>query len=418
MPTSPLQRSPRISQRTWIITGLAVGLLSVLVACFIWNRTDPEASFQRGLNAVAKRDVPALHREVQILRRFPKYGPQIQLLRGTIFLAGENLQSAIHEFDLCSVHPATRVRALTLAGEVFSRQGRHQDAQRVLQHALTFDPRWVDAHRWLAIAYYDTGSSPLAIEELRTVAELDPLDYRPHRLMGLIHKDNEQFAQAVQDYRATLRLAPQQPSREEVLLELSQSLTKLHRYDEALKFLEQAQDSADTWACRATCEFGLGRQNQARLAAVKVIELSPNHLDGLLTLGTLEAEAGRLAQAAQYLERAVKSHPQDFTAPFKLSGVYQRMGRAVEAKEQMQRMEVNRKLREKFTDLHEAANARPQDASVRYELGETARQLKLLHLAKMWYQAALALNPKHDKARQALKNLKIPAGETGQLSTP
>lgn len=411
-----------ITPRIWLVVGLAVGLVVAALTLFIVGReTDPEASFQRGLAAITRRDVPALHREIQILRRFPKYEPQLQLLRGTVFLVGNDLKSALHQFDMCSVYPATRVSALTLAGETFCKMGRQRDAMGVLQQALSIEPKSIEAHRLLAVAYYDTGSNPIAVDELRKVVELDPKDSRPHRLMGLIHKDHEQFAEAVQDYRACLLLNPTPQTREEVLLELSQSLAKLHRYDEALKFLAQAQPTADTEACRAECEYSLGNKPRAREAALKAIALQPQHLAGLLWLGTLEAEASHLPQAAGYLERAVKAHPQDFSAPYKLAGVYQRMGRVDEAKEQMKRMEANRKLRERFTELHELANSRPDDAQVRYDLGQTASELKLFHLAKMWYEAALALNPQHAKAKQALAKLKIPDEEenaAAQLSSP
>lgn len=422
MSTSPSPPPTRlITPKIWLIVGLAGALVvSALTLFLVGSPVDPEASFQRGLAAIAKRDVSALHREIQILRGFPKYESQLQLLRGTVFLIGNDLKSALHQFDLCSVHPPTRVHALNLAGETFSKMGRHKDAMGVLQLALSIEPNSIHAHRMLAVAYYDTGSNPLAVDELRKVADLDPQDFRPHRLMGLIHKDHEQFAEAVQDYRACLRLKPSPQTREEVLLELSQSLAKLHRYDESLKFLGEAQATADTEACRAECHYSLGNKSKAREAGLKAITLQPQHLGGLLWLGTLEAEAGHLPQAANYLERAVKAHPQDFTAPYKLAGVYQRMGRANEAKEQMQRMEANRKLRERFTELHELANSRPADAQVRYDLGETASQLRLFHLAKMWYQAALALNPQHAKAKLALAKLKLPDEEdaAAQLSSP
>lgn len=409
-------------RRLWIGAALAAVLVVVgMGLLFTRARVDPEASYQRGLAAMTKRDMPALHREIQILRGFPKYEPQLQLLRGTVFLCGNNLPAALHQFDLCSIHPATRIPALTLAGETFSKMGRHKDAIGVLLQAEGLDPESVAIHRLLAVAYYDIGSGPLAVQELRKVTELDPKDYRPFRLMGLIHRDNEQFPEAVQDYRACLRLSPAKQTREEVLLELSQALVKLHRYDEALKFLAQAEATADTCACQAECYYSLGEKAKSRTAALKAIEIEPQHLSGLLWLGTLEAEAANLPQAAKYLERAVEKHPQDFTAPYKLAGVYQRMGRTAEAKVQMTRMESNRKLRERFTALHEEANNKPQDAQIRYDLGETASQLHLFHLAKMWYQAALALDPNHARARLALSKLKIPEDEesaTSQLSAP
>ena len=399
----------RVPRRVWLVAGLATALVCAALVLFLFrSRVDPEASFQRGLVALANRNVPGLHREIQILRSYPKYEPQLQLLRGTVFLVGNDLPSALHQFDLCSVFPATRVQALILAGEPFCKMNRPKEAMGVLNQALELDPQSIGAHRMLAVAYYDTGVNPLAIEELRKVTKLDPKDFRPYRLMGLIHLDHEQFAEAIQDYRACLRLSPTPETREDVLRELSKALVKLHRYEEALKFLGQATDSADVWAYRAECHYSLGEKMKARAAALKALEIKPQHLGGLLWMGTLEAEAGHLPQAQRHLELAIKAHPQDFTAPYKLAGVYQRLGRPEDAKVQMQRMETNRKLRERFTELHEQANSKPQDAQVRYELGETASQLRLFHLARMWYQAALALNPQHAKAKQALSKLKVP----------
>lgn len=383
-------------------------LLIFLGVVVYWTRSDPESSYQRGLAAMQRRDVPALHRELQILRRFPKYEPQVQLLRGAVFLAGQDYQAAVKEFDRCSVHPATRLFALTLAGEALCRLDRQQAAIGVLQQALGFNPNYIPAHRSLAIAYYEIGSHDEAIAELRKVAELDPADSRPHRLLGSIHKEDGRYAEAVQDYRATLRLAPQQLSRQAVLLELSQSLLKLRRYTEALKFLDQAEPTANILACRAACEFHLGHKSGAREAALKAVELNPQHLEALVWLGRIETEAGRLAPAAQYLERAVKLHPIDSTARTQLAVVYKRQGKPQEAQAQVERIATNNKLREKLGQLQEQANKRPQDASLRYEMGETARELQLYKLARRCYQSALSLNPNLQKAQQALDQLPAP----------
>ncbi len=422
MPDSPQNwEQPPGKWSRWRTIRLVVCLLIGVALVVFWTRPDPEASFRRGLTALQQRDVPAMHRELQILRKYPKYEPHVQLLRGAVFLAGQDPTAAIQELDLCSVHPATRVFALTLAGEAFCRLDRQQRAIGVLQQAIGFNPNYVPAHRSLAIAYYETGSNDLAIEELRKVAELDPTDCRPHRLLGVIHKEDRRYAEAVQDYRATLRLSPQQPARQFVLLELSQSLAKLGRYPEALKFLDQAQPTAGTWGCRACCEYHLGHKSAARQAASKALELDPNHLEGLVWLGRVESDAGRLVPAAQSLERAIKAHPRDGTARSYLATVYEKQGKAKEAREQLARIETDRKLREKFAKLSKQANKRPQDASIRYEMGETARELQLFRLARKWYQAALTLNPSHQKAQQALAALPVPdksTGITAQLSQP
>lgn len=382
---------------------------ALIFGTWMWKArqsNDPESSFQRGVAAISSRDVVALHREIQILKRFPLYAHQMQLLRGTILLDGRDYQAALAEFAACSHEPRTQVLALTLAGEVLCRLNQQGDAIKVLERAAALDSPSIETYRWLAIACYDTGASSRAASALRKVIELDEQDYRPHRLLGLIHKDRSRFEEAVQEYRACLRLKPtDQHVRDEVLYELSDCLTQLNKFHDALEFLDQAPDSADAQALRANCYFGLGHRAEARQAAERAVELDPNHIEGRGWLGKLDLESGNFQAAAANLERVVAKYPAEFAPRFKLAQAYQRLKRKPEAEAQLAKAKELQALSQKFTELHDAASQKPQDASVRFDLGETARQLDRPELARVWYQAALSVDPKLDKARQALERL-------------
>lgn len=395
---------------TYRILGALALLTCVIVFAWYWSsRTstaDPEASFQRGLAAVESRDVIALHREIQILKRFPLYLHQMQLLRGTVLLDGGDYEAALVELAACSHDPATQAISLRLAGEILCRTERQGDAIAVLERSVKLKPDSAEAYRWLAIAYYDTGGSTQAVAALKKLAKLVPNDYRPHRMLGMIQKDRSRFAEAVQEYRACLRLKPaDQVVRAAILHELSDCLTQLNEYDDALRYLDEAPETADNLALRAHSYFGKGNRSAARNAAERALELAPDHIEARGWLGTLDLEAGNFKSAATQFERVVAKYPTEYAPRFKLSQAYQRLGKKSEAEKDLGLAKKYQALGQKFTELHDQANQNPTDPVIRFELGETARELDRIELARMWYRAALALEPGHAKAIQALKQL-------------
>lgn len=412
-------RSPSVRPKIWVIAGLAGGLvIAALALGYTQFSGKPEASYRRGLAAIPKRDLPALNREIQYLRQFRRYEPHARLLSGVVSLASNDLQSALHQFDASSVYPPTRNAALTLAGETFCRLGREAEAIGVLQQALKFDPRNVDAHRWLAVAYYETGSPTDAIAEMQQATELDPADFRSHRMLAKIYKENNRFEEAVTSYQRCLRYTLTDLARQRVLLELSQSLSRLLRYDEALKVIDQADETADVLACRAGIQYHLGNKVGARKSALRAILLDPQHRDGLTWLSAIEAEGGHYPQSATYLEQLLKVAPADVKARRDLANVYRRLGRTAEADQQTKQADDTRKLQERFTKLQQQAGEKPDDAEVRFQMGELATELKLYRVARACYRAAVSRDPKHVKAQQALKKLPNPPANSSSTVSP
>ena len=72
---------------------------------------------------------------------------------------------------------------------------------------------------------------------------------------------------------------------------------------------------------------------------------------------------------------------------------------------ELQRMRETQAIERQFTDLHESAAEHPNDPEIRFRTGELARQLGKLKLAKIWFRAALAVDPKYTKARLAIDEL-------------
>jgi tetratricopeptide (TPR) repeat protein len=343
-----------------------------------------------------------VERELAGLEGAAGYEPQQHFLRGALLLHGARLYPALEEFGHSVNDPVLRVRTLVLSGEALCRAGDLGNGVRLLVQAVEADSEAIDAHRLLASAFDALGLTDAAEAHLLRVAELDPADPQPLRVLGQIHKDFEDYAGAVESYRESLRREANQPDRQEVFLELAECELKLRQYDAAMATLAQASPCADRWTLEAECLYGSGRPDEAKRLLALVLRESPANLRGLMLTGTILLEEQKAAGAAEVLSRAVVAYPRDYTARFKLAQAYQRVGDARRAEEHMKVAEQIKQVREEFSRLHQKANGEPDNADVRCRLGQLARQLDRPDLARVWFRAALTINPRHEEARRGL----------------
>jgi tetratricopeptide (TPR) repeat protein len=365
----------------------------------------PDRHFHAALAALADNDLDAVLAAAEALQDLDAYEPHRRFLAGVVLLKNDRLYEAIVAFGFARDHPDTRVLAYTLSGEALYKAKQFRDAQRILTDAIRLDPQQTDAHRWLAAMYYDTGAMNHAIRHLAIVAQQAPRDPRPHRLMGLIHKDYEEYRKAIDAYRESLTRDPNSAAKETVLLELAECQVKLQQHQEALQTLRTCPSSAQSLWLQAECQRGLGDKAAAERLADQALGRDPQHLQALYLKGMLELESGDAAAAVEVLQKAIEAYPKEWRPRYTLAMAYKRLGDDKQAAEHLKRVEEVRRLRDRFTDLHNRAMKDPDSAELRYELGVLARQLDKPLLATSWFQTALALQPDHDKAQQALREL-------------
>jgi tetratricopeptide (TPR) repeat protein len=383
-----------------ILAGAVLLVAAGAAAGYVWSQNRPQAIFEQGIAALERGDVNAVRLAADRLQGRRGFEAERALLRGAVLLRIEQYRAALDELGAAQARPALRGQAQALAGEALYRMGEFPAAIHQLQQAVELRPNDPDVHRWLASACYDLGLDGAAIGELQRVAELCPDDARPLRMMGLIYKDNEQFKQAAEAYAKSLAVDPQPANADEVYIEYAQCLNQLHRSQDALAALGHCKESAETLALQAECEYREADVEQASALLVRALQLDSKNFGALLLQGTIASEQGRLDDAKKSLEAAVGSDPADFTARFRLAQVLQQLGQTEQADEQMELKNRYTELRRRFAELHQEASNKPDDASIRRELAETARLLHKPELAKMWMRAAAALE--HAQARSPI----------------
>jgi tetratricopeptide (TPR) repeat protein len=384
--TTPSDPVAHRSRRRIVL--LVLALVALAAGGWRYRVTRPDYRLARGQEALRAGDFP---RAAELADKLDAAGSadRAALLRGeTLFTAGEPAR-ALAQFNRVPADGAFRLRAAALSGRCLLQLGEPAEAERVFRFVLSEEPDHADALRGLAVIAYDLGRLAEAGELLTRVAELDPTDARPHRLIGLIHRDLANDEKAVAAYREALRRAPPPEVAGPVRAELGEVLVRRAEYAAALDALEGAADTPEALAARADALRGVGRGAEAvplvdaRLAREPAAVL-------YRARGQLHDDAKQPADAAGCYERAGALDRGDHRSQYLLSQAYAALGRKDDAARAAARMTEIQKDLDALSALSIEAMNKPRDAGVRLRLAEACDRLNKPQLAAMWRKAAAA----------------------------
>jgi type IV pilus assembly protein PilF len=167
-------------------------------------------------------------------------------------------------------------------GAGYLRQGRTDLAIERLQRAIVQNPRLVEAHSTIAVAYDQIGSLPEAEEHYRRAAQLDP--------------NNGTAANAYAVF-----------------------LCRQNRWNDAEPYFERAVANP-TYATPAValtnagvCARAAGAEDQAAEKFRAALQRDPTFADALLNMLDLSYQSGNYIQARAFVQRYLAAHPA--TAP-------------------------------------------------------------------------------------------------------
>ncbi len=277
---------------------------------------------------------------------------------------------------------------LRLAGESLFHLGELERAEVLLMKLVAEHPDAVEAHRLLAVMYYDLGSPALALNALDAVVRLAPLDYRPHHLAGIILKDNENFLPAVEQYRLGLSKMPPEEKRLEMQQELARVLISSKDFQGVIDVLAETKSSPDAKTLRAEAVWSLGDAARAVQLVDEVLSQHPDHVQALKLRAKLFDEAGQREQAVTLLQKVLVAEPFDVDARYQLVQFYGTLGKNAERTAEQVEYDRYRALQDRLIELNQQANSDPNAITPRRELAEVCRALGRQKLAEMWQRAA------------------------------
>jgi tetratricopeptide (TPR) repeat protein len=276
--------------------------------------------------------------------------------------------------------PAARSKAL-LDGVAALRAKNGDVAVAALEAVVTSWPMSSEAHRVLGIVYRAVGRLSESIQQFETAVRLKPDDERARLAWGSALAEAGRLEDAERELRATIRTLPSSGNARWLLADV---LDKQNRGSEAIALLEEAAslpvvagriyllsriaetahayrrdfdrvvslesemvrlvpNEANGHKDLGLAYYRAGRDDEAAIELLMMGLLGKEDGEALGALGQIHFYAGRLDRAESALRRAVVLDPTRAQARYVLAGTLQRLGRNMEAREQLAAFE---KLRE------------------------------------------------------------------------
>jgi Tfp pilus assembly protein PilF len=192
-------------------------------------------------------------------------------------------------------------------------------------------PESAQMHQLMAHEDYRQGNTTGAVAQYRKAIALDPHLPGVHfELAELLRtsKDETVKKEAEQEYRAALR---EDPQNEKSILRL------------------------------AEIDAQRGNTEQSYKEYTKAVELQPADADAKLGLAKTLIEMNQTEKALALLEDAVRLEPTNATAHYRLATIYRKMGRADDAKREMELYKKFKEMKEKLTALYKELQVQPKE---------------------------------------------------------
>ncbi|MBO0699126.1 MAG: tetratricopeptide repeat protein, partial [Zavarzinella sp.] len=292
---------------------------------------------------------------------------------------------------------------LTLA-EVYSQQGRLDEAEAQFRQVLQADPGNVRAHLGLGRLAMERGNARGAVADLERSAASRLTEKASRALLAQAYQQLGNTAAANRERERAHDLPPDPPwpdqFQEEVLtlmigkqarLSRLQTLQRQGRMAEAQELADQVEkDYPDVyWLVEGRNQIRKGNWGAAEQALRKAVELAPDSIDAWFDLGSLLSEQRDYAGAADCFRKVTEVEPSYGPA-------HLRLGRCLEA----------RGDRAGAIRAYQAAvRYMPQQAEAHRELGALLAREGRTDEAAEELRQALRLQPTDAKAKELLDDL-------------
>jgi tetratricopeptide (TPR) repeat protein len=371
----------------------------VLLVCgpaiylFLNLERDRRTASQRFADALAAAETGReqdLNEEIAGLSGDPDLPDRIRVLNAVRLLHEGHADAAIEALSKVDSAGELRRPVLFYLAQALYQKKRLVEAEQVFRALTLEDSDDAEAFRWLGVVDYDLGAFAAARDALQRVIQLVPDDYRPHRLLGLMHRDFEEYADAIPAYIQAIELSPPPNLRGEILVELATCEIALRNYDAAAKHLQAAPQTAQSRALLARCFFSQGLMPQAKETLDLAKSLNPDEREVLLLDAEMASLERRPAEAIRSLRAVLEQRPYDLESRYKLGILLQQTGDLQESEAELARWRTANDLTDQLSKLNQQAASEPHNADVRDRMAAVCDQLDRPELAQMWREAAAA----------------------------
>jgi Tfp pilus assembly protein PilF len=203
--------------------------------------------------------------------------------------------------------------------------------------------------------------SDLAAESLLSLSVVNPNSARLHQAMAHELAKRGNAVEAIENYRAALKIDPQLPGLHFELAEMLSTLSTTEGRREAEQEYRAALEAnpSDEQAESRLGDIALQKDDlkEASQRYRRALQLQPNDPEANIGLAKIFMTMDQPQKAEPLLQQALKLDPTSVLAHFRLSAVYRQTGRPAEAEHELEEYqkykEMKDKLRTIYSDLHQ-----------------------------------------------------------------
>ena len=196
------------------------------------------------------------------------------------------------------------------SAELLFRQGQYPAAQKVLQQLLKKGQNVAAAHRLLGFIAGQQQDFAEAAEQLRASLRFDPSSLESWYYLGMAYQKAGRHRAAAEAFGTLLQ---RRPDLFEAQHDMGLALLELGKAAEALKHFDRAiqlrPGSFEAHMNRGTAFGKLRRYDQEVLCYEQALAIQPAHRALIENLGTALCQARRFADAARLYADILRSHP-------------------------------------------------------------------------------------------------------------
>jgi tetratricopeptide (TPR) repeat protein len=251
---------------------------------------------------------------------------------GKVHQAQKRYSQAAENFLMASrLSPRFATARFDLA-KAYELQNKNTLAENVYLEILKQNPESARAHDLLGRLYLRTGRTEQALNQFAVVKGLSKSDIDVRIKIGLVHFEQERYAEAAEEFSSILRL---EPDNQRARYYLGVSLQEAGETEEATKVLglikPESEFFVDGILHLAEILDRTDNRDKARALLEKNLNLKPDEPDLMVGLAALLEVDGDLKQAENLLLRASKLEPGNAEIHFRLGVVLDKLSRKDEA---------------------------------------------------------------------------------------
>jgi tetratricopeptide (TPR) repeat protein len=202
--------------------------------------------------------------------------------------------------------------------------------------------------------------SDLAAESMLSLSVVDPNSARMHQAMAHELAKRGNTAEAIENYRAALKIDPQLPGLHFELADMLNTLSTAEGRQEAeseYKAALQVNPFDEQSECRLG-DIALRRDDlkEASERFTRAIQLQPNDPEASIGLAKVFMTMDQPQKAEPLLQHALELDPTSALAHFRLSTIYRQTGRTADAKHEFEEYQKYKQMKEKLKAIYHDLN--------------------------------------------------------------